>query len=175
MSDKQPYVKPVADGVMEHLFNESIMLFGWQKYNGKKYRLFYGIGVVCRVVKGDKQDLVHIRFGCFNDARIRLVVVYRNHARRQLLTLKRGQVCQVFGFARYHTTDIMLNGVKTKGTKIALYAHGISGWYVPTMLDIKKLPRNDDICMPTDSEKKLQETFDSVLNEFMSGKGEDNG
>ena len=51
-------VKPVSAGNMEYLYGENLMLFGWQKYHGKKYRPFYGIGIVYRVVKGDKQDLV---------------------------------------------------------------------------------------------------------------------
>lgn len=169
----EPYVKPVASGTMEYLFGESLMLFGWQKYHGKKYRPFYGIGVVYRVVKGEKQDLVYVRFGPFNTTKTRLIVVYHNHARRQTLTLKRGQCCQVYGVCRYFTTDIKLNGKDTKGLKLGLYATAIQGWYVPTMLDIRRLPTNEDIVEPTQNEKQYLENMDELLNEFMTGNGDE--
>ena len=169
----EPYVKPVAAGTMEYLYGESLMLFGWQKYHGKKYRPFYGIGVVYRVVKGEKQDLVYVRFGPFNTTKTRLVVVYHNHARRQILTLKRGQCCQVYGVCRYFTTDIKLNGKDTKGLKLGLYATAIQGWYVPTMLDIRRLPTNEDIVEPTQNEKQYLENMDELLNEFMTGNGDE--
>lgn len=169
----EPYVKPVAAGTMEYLFGESLMLFGWQKYHGKKYRPFYGIGVVYRVVKGEKQDLVYVRFGPFNTTNTRLIVVYHNHARRQTLTLKRGQCCQVYGVCRYFTTDIKLNGKDTKGLKLGLYATAIQGWYVPTMLDIRRLPTNEDIVEPTQNEKQYLENMDELLNEFMTGNGDE--
>lgn len=169
----EPYVKPVAAGTMEYLFGESLMLFGWQKYHGKKYRPFYGIGVVYRVVKGEKQDLVYVRFGPFNTTKTRLIVVYHNHARRQTLTLKRGQCCQIYGVCRYFTTDIKLNGKDTKGLKLGLYATAIQGWYVPTMLDIRRLPTNEDIVEPTQNEKQYLENMDELLNEFMTGNGDE--
>lgn len=169
----EPYVKPVVAGTMEYLFGESLMLFGWQKYHGKKYRPFYGVGVVYRVVKGEKQDLVYVRFGPFNTTKTRLVVVYHNHARRQTLTLKRGQCCQVYGVCRYFTTDIKLNGKDTKGLKLGLYATAIQGWYVPTMLDIRRLPTNEDIVEPTQNEKQYLENMDELLNEFMTGNGDE--
>ena len=168
------YVEPVM-GKMEYLYGESLMLFGPQKYRGKTYKPFYGIGLVMRVVKGDKQDLVYIRFGCFQNVKHRLVVVYHNHARRQILTLKRGQICQVYGICRHYQTDITLNGEKVKGVKLGLFAIAINGWYVPTMLDIKRLPTNDDLVEMSEKEKDLANTFDDLLNEFMSGTGEDDG
>lgn len=171
--DNSPYVQPVLSGTMEYLYGESLMLFGWQKYHGRSYRPFYGVGVVYRVVKGEKQDLVYIRFGCFQSTKIRLVVIYHNHARRQTLTLKRGQCCQVYGVCRNFATDIMLNGKKTKGGKLGLYAIAINGWYVPTMMDIRKMPTNEDLVDPTEKEKDLQETLNEVWNDFMSGNGEE--
>ena len=171
--DNEPFVRPVVAGTMEYLFGESLMLFGWQKYHGKKYRPFYGVGVVYRVVKGDKQDLVYIRFGPFNTTKTRLVVVFHNHARRQILTLKRGQCCQVYGVCRYFTTDIKLNDKDTKGLRLGLYATAIQGWYVPTMLDIRRLPTNEDLVAPTEKEKEIQQTFEDVLNEFLNGNGDE--
>ena len=172
LKEKEPYVRPVAAGTMEYLFGESLMLFGWQKYHGKKYRPFYGVGVVYRVVKGDKQDLVYVRFGPFNTTKTRLVVVYHNHARRQTLTLKRGQVAQVYGICRYFTESIEINGRKAKGVRLGLYATAILGWYVPTMLDIRKMPTNEDLVEPSEKEKDIQETLENVLDDFLNGKGD---
>ena len=173
LENQEPYVRPVTAGTMEYLYGESLMLFGWQKYRGKKYRIFNGIGIVYRVVKGEKQDLVYVRFGTFNTTKPRLVVVYHNHARRQILTLKRGQCCRVYGVCRYFTTDIKLNGKDTKGLKLGLYATAIQGWYVPTMLDIRRTPTNEDIVAPTENEKQYLDNMDDLLNEFMTGNGDE--
>ena len=172
-NNDEPYVKPTLSGTMEHLKDESLMLFSYSMHNHKRYRMFYGIGVVYRVVKGEKQDLLYVNFGIFKEKKTRLVVVYDNHSRRQLLTLKRGQVCQIYGLCRYFTTDIMLNGQKTKGVRLGLYAKGINGWYVPTMLDIRKMPINEDLSDPTEKEEEIQQTLEDVLNEFMTGQGEE--
>lgn len=169
VKDNEPFVKPALNGEMQCLYGETLMLFENSRYRGKNYRPFYGIGVVYRVVKGDKQDLVYIRFGCFPNVKIRLVVVFHNHARRQILTLKRGQCCQVYGMCRNFQTKINLNGQETQGVKLGLYAIAIQGWYVPTMLDIRKLPTNEDLSSPTEKETELQQTFEDVLNEFMNG------
>lgn len=171
--NKEPYVVPVFSGSMEHTKDESLMMFSYSMHNKKRYRLFYGIGVVYRVVKGDKQDLIYINFGMFREHQTRLVVAYENNARRQILTLKRGQVCQVYGVCRYFTTEIELNGKKTKGVKLGLYARAIQGWYVPTMIDLKKMPINDNLEEPTEKEKQVQKTFEDVLDDFLNGKGEE--
>ena len=173
INNEEPYIVPTMSGTMEHLKNESLMLFSYSLRNKKKYRLFYGIGVVYRVVKGEKQDLIYINFGMFREHKTRLVVAYENHARRQIMTLKRGQVCQVYGVCRYFSTKMEHNGITTNAVKLGLYARAIQGWYVPTMLDIKKAPINEDLVEPSEKEKELQQTFEDVLNEFMTGNGDE--
>lgn len=168
--NEETLVHPTMGGNMEHLQDESLMLFSYAYHNKKRYRLFYGIGKVYRVVKGEKQDLIYINFGVFKDNKTRLVVAYENHARRQIMTLKRGQVCQVYGICRYFTTEINLNGIKTKGVRLGLYAIALNGWYVPTMLDIRKMPINRDLVEPSEKEQEIQETFEDVLDQFMNGK-----
>lgn len=171
--EKENYIFPTFDGTMQHIKGESLMLFGETKYKNKKFRPFYGIGVVYRVVKGDKGDLIYINFGLFPNHKTKLVVAYDNHARRQTLTLKRGQVCQVYGMCRFYTTKIDINGVKKKGVRLGLYAKGIQGWYVPTMLDIRKMPTNEDLAAPTEKEQEIQQTFEEVLDDFLNGTGEE--
>lgn len=158
---------------IECVAGESLLFFGKSKLGFKNYRIFYGIGKVYRVVKGDKQDLIYINFSVFGKHNTRLVVAYDNHPRRQVLTLKRGQICHVYGISRYYTTDLEINGVKKKRVRLGLYACALQGWYVPSMMDIKKMPVNDDLVPPTEKETELQQTFEEVLNEFMSGYGEE--
>lgn len=160
-------VLPVISNEVYCLFGESLILMPEVKNtNGRKYRPFYGIGIVYRVVRGESQDLIYIKFGALPTVKTRVVYVYDNHSRRQLLTLKRGQCCQIFGMARYYSTKITLNGKETKGTHIGLYAKGVNGWYVPTMMDIRKMPSNEDLVPPTDKEKDLQKTLEEVLEDF---------
>lgn len=173
MESNEILVKPTISKEIYHLKGESLILFDYSQRQGKSYRIFYGIGIVYRVVKGDKQDLVYINFGIFKERKTRLVVIYENHARRQLITLKRGQVCQVYGVCRHYTTKINLNGVETKGMRLGLYATAIQGWYVPTMFDIRKMPTNEDIVSPSEKEQDLINTFEDVLDDFLNGTGED--
>lgn len=170
-----PFTQTNGMGNMEYVFGESLMLFGNQKYHGKKYRPFYGVGVVYRVVKGDKQDLIYIRFGCFPTVKTRLVVAYHNQARRQTLTLKRGQCCQVYGICRHFTTKYTDLKTHKEGLRLrlGLYAIGISAWYVPTMIDIRRLPTNEDLEEPTEKEQEIQQTFEEVLDDFLNGNGEE--
>ena len=170
--ENEECIRPTIAGTMEYLFGESLMLFGTQKFGKKTYRPFYGVGCVYRVVKGEKQDLVYIRFGCFDNVKVRLVVVYHNHARRQLLTLKRGQYCQVYGICRHFKSDIVVRGKETKGLKLGLYAIAINGWYVPTMIDIRKLPINEDLEEPTEKEQKFEDKMEEILSDLLTGKGE---
>ena len=173
LNEEEDIIKPTFSGKMEYLLDESVMFFDYTMRHRKRYRLFYGIGVVYRVVKGGKQDLIYINFGMAKDnSKPRLVVAYSNHARRQTMTLKRGQVCQVYGMCRYYMTEFNLNGVKRKGIRLGLYAIGLNGWYVPTTFDIKKMPMNEDLVQPTEKEEELLETFEDVLNDFLNG-GED--
>ena len=172
IAKEDSYVVPTFTGTMEHTKDESLMLFSYSMYNKKKYRPFYGIGVVYRVVKGEKFDLIYINFGLFKEHKTRLVVAYENHARRQIMTLKRGQVCQVYGMCRYFTTEVEVNGVKSKGVRLGLYAKAIQGWYVPTMLDIRKMPTNEDLVAPSEKEEEVQKTFEEVLDDFFNGNGE---
>lgn len=173
LGNNDPYVKPAIQNGLKTLLGESLVLYTYSTFRGKRYQPFYGIGIVYRVVKGDKQDLLYIRFGAFPFVKTRLVVVFSNHARRQLLTLKRGQPCQVYGICRQFSTEIILHGKKTRGIKMGLYAIAVNGWYVPTSLDIKKMPKNEDVVEPTDKEKNLLEDFDKLLDEFYNGDIED--
>ena len=171
--EKEIKVRPTMDGYMEHLKDELLMLFGYSWNNGKRYRLFYGVGIVYRIVKGDKYDFVLMNFGLFKGKKLRKIVIFENHARRQLLTLKKGQMAQVVGICRYGVIDIELKGKPALGQKLFLYGKALQGWYVPTMLDIRRLPINEDLVEPTEKEEKEMEQYEDILEEFMNGKGEE--
>lgn len=168
------FVLPDFDGTMEHLKGESIMFFGWNELNGRKFRPFFGVGKVYRVVKGDECDLVYVNFGMQGIEREhtpRLVVCYDNHARRQTLTLKRGQHATIFGISRFYTKKITTkSGEQKEITNVSLYATGLQGWYVPTMLDIRKMPKNDDLVNPSEWEESIIHEETDILDMFFKGE-----
>ena len=173
-ANEEAIVKPTISKNITHPTGESIVLFDYCKRYGKVYRIFYGVGVVCRIVKGSRFDMVYVNFGVFANQQTRVVVVQKNHARRQIMTLKKGQICQVYGICRNYKTDFELNnGEKKYRIRLGLYATALQGWYVPTMLDIKKMPNNDDLVNPSEKEQDLIETFEDVLDDFLNGTGDD--
>lgn len=162
-------IYPTFDTEVNFLKGESLALFGSKKYKKRKFRPFWGIGIVYRIVRGDKGDLVYINFGVSKDHKPKLIVCYENIARRQTLTLKRGMVCEVYGMCRYYFTEFELNGKKQVGARMGLFARGINGWYTPSVLDVRKMPQNEDIVAPSEKEEELMNTFEDVLNEFLNG------
>ena len=175
MPKKKTIKQDKLTGTLGHIGNESLMLFGTTNYKNKKVRIFYGIGKVYRVVHGDKFDLVYVNFGLLPSHRVKTVVVYYNHARRQTLLLKRGQVCQIYGLATYYEKTV-INKAGHKEDKFALflYAHGFNPWYIPTLKDSRKMPVNEDVVRPSDKEEEYMESLNEVLDQFMTtGEEED--
>lgn len=112
-----------------------------------EYRQIVGWGKVRRVHKGNDFDIVEIDF---MDHYWRDVIVYDNHARRQINTLKQGQMCMMTGIMKFVRTE--------KGGKVTrIFATMLQGQYVPKMIDIKKNPLEvaDDL---TQEEIKNAET-----------------
>lgn len=128
---------PDIDTIVEHSQDEMIFLMGHTNEYGKMFRDFMGIGRVRAILKRDTYDLLFIKFG--RTMPTRKVVVADNRARRQLLTLKRGDFATVVGFAKavrrkYTTKDGEYHDYIT----YFFYAEGIQDWYVPSMVDIKR-------------------------------------
>lgn len=105
--------------------NESMMLFG-KPENRQNRRMVVGIGIVCKVQKGDTMDIVKMNFGRHYS---RTIYVQHNQARRQIYTLKRGQPAWFYGFMQIYMED--------GKPKASFFARGFQAWYVPKMLDIK--------------------------------------
>lgn len=118
-----------------------------KKLYNADYRQIVGWGRVRRIHKGEKFDIVEIDF---MDHYWRDVIVYDNHARRQISTLKQGQMCMMTGILKFATNE---EGIKT--TRI--FANMLQGQYVPKMIDIKRNPIEvaDDL---TEEEIKNAET-----------------
>ena len=149
----QEFVVPELSGIVEHIRGETLMHFGVCKINKINYRQVWGVGRVRRISKGDKFDLVYISFGI--EHKWKRIIVIDNFARRQIMTLKRGQICQVYGVCRYFTTDVKLKGQQVKGQRLGLYAKGIQGWYVPKVMDIINVDPNDVEELTKENESKI--------------------
>jgi len=165
--DKKEFVLPDYGGLMENLKGESLMFFGFNELNGRIYRPFFGLGIVRHISHGEERDIVYIDFGMqgmVKDHTPKAVYAYDNHAKRQILTLKRGQVCMVFGLCRFYTWK----DKKTHQERIGvfMFAKGFQGWYVPTMKDVKKMPRNDDMIDFSDREKEVEEQIERDVLEL---------
>ena len=128
----EPKVKSSYGGTI--LFNSNV------KINGKIYRWFIGWGQVLKISKGDKLDIVLVKFG----ERAYNVVATRNHPRRQVMTLKRGYLATVFGYSRVHYVDVKnRKGEPIKAKRTHLYAWGFQGWYVPLIADLRAIGKGD--------------------------------
>ena len=119
---------PSFSGLVHNFKYEALFTFGSYEQYPMCQRCF-GIGRVVRIEKGDKFDIVKITFGRNTS---RQLIVISNHARRQILTLKRGQYCIFLGHYRLAKSPF------NQGEKIWMfYAHMLQGMYVPKMVDIR--------------------------------------
>ena len=167
-----------------NLHGESILYFNGYRDDEK---LFWGIAKVIKVFKGDKFDVVNARFGIGGNTKIRPVMVFDNHARRQLLTIKQGQYAEFYG-----TAQVMVKKLEPQDTNYKegeyrylrqwnFAAYMIQGKYLPTSFDVKK--RNKEIASgeTIDDFENLteaqQETFNQIIEDIMKnfddGKLED--
>lgn len=159
---------PDYDALMESSKGESIMFFSYHTFHNKKFRQFYGVGTVYRIARGEKYDFVYINFGIEPTHKLTMVSVIDNKARRQILTLKRGQICQVYGVScKANNTYKKEDGTYAKRLVNVYYAKGLNGWYVPTMLDIKKLPKNEDLVETSDNEDEYVNNTEDILDLFI--------
>lgn len=151
--------------------DECIMLFN----DSTNMKQFWAHGKVYKIERGENFDLVNVKCG-FN-ARVREIIVTDNHARRQILTLKRGQYGTFYGQCRIYIVELE-NGKKVP--KWHFFAYDIMGSYVPTMFDVKKREKNIETGEEVNYIDNLMESkveyFDGVLNQIFGKekKGVDN-
>ena len=149
---------PDVKDMVYHAPQESLLTFGVIYYQGVAYRQVYGIGVVWKIKHSEKYDCVYMKFG--NPKELRKIIVIDNHSRRQIMTLKRGQIAHYYGYAKvchFERKD------KSKTyTKWILFALGFQGWYVPRAIDIKReyQDNNDLEDMNVEEEESLKDFID---------------
>lgn len=144
----------------------SIIYLGACEVKRKQYRTFIGWGKVVRIQKGDKIDLVTLKFGF----RVLKVIASLNHARRMAQALKRGHICSVFGLARIQYNEWIDHKTKEprKGYVHRLYAMGFQDWYVPKMADLRAVGKGDMV----DIDENVEEFYKDFTLEDLDMKGE---
>ena len=120
--------------------NYSYILFGRMTANHKTYRGFFGIGKVVKISKGDKLDIVLVKFG----NRLQNVIASYNHPRRQVMTLKKGNLVTIYGVMRVCLITVDgKDGKPHKHLKRSIYAWGLMNWYVPMVADLRAIGKGD--------------------------------
>lgn len=134
---------------------DSLFMFGKIK---KDFTKVMGIGLVDKVVGGDKYDIVYMNFG----STTRAVVVWEYNARKQIATLSRGKYAMMYGFIRVLKND-------AGKRRAVLYARALQGWYVPTAYDVKKKYKDFQFDKEDDNDSNFKEFLDD-LQEIKDGE-----
>lgn len=148
----QDFIVPDIAKLLKGSKGESLIYFGKTEQEDR-YTLCLGVGRVVSIKTGETFDWVKINFGRHYSKDI---VVKHNHARRQIYTLKKGQLAWFYGYATtIHKKDGSLQTL--------LYAKGLQGWYVPKMFDIKKIDSDD---LPSAIEEQEQKEMQDAINDI---------
>lgn len=152
----EEYVIPSTKNIVRCFYSETLFIFGVTTDN-TKYRWCLGVGRVCKIKQGENFDIVFINFGRQYS---REIIVQYNHARRQLLTLKVGQLATFYGKFKIYKDE--------KGTtKTIFYAIGFQAWYVPKAMDIKQI---DLATFEKVKQEEENEMFDIIEELIQGGK-----
>lgn len=147
------FAMPDATRVMQFAIHDTLWFLG-SPLEDNEMTICIGIGIVKKIEKGEEFDLVGMDFG---RGYIRDIFVKNNHARRQIYTLKKGQLAWFYGFMKCYKID--------RKTKSSLYAKGFQGWYVPKNMDIMKVDPNDIEQLTQENESKI-----NFIDELIKGE-----
>lgn len=128
--------------------NESLIVMG--NDSSMPFRWCMGVGTCTKIIKGNDFDLCYINFGRSYG---REIIVRDNHARRQLLTLKRGHLTSFIGKFNIYTD-------KKGQLRVIFYAIGFQDWYMPIAADFKELKKDSKTTDFFDSQLSLEEETD---------------
>jgi len=149
---QEEYVVPDIRTLVRCFNRETLFIFGVDSKN-TKYRWCLGVGRVCKIKQGENFDLLYLNFG---RKYAREIFVQYNHARRQLLTLKRGQLATFYGkFKIYHNEEGELRTI--------LYAIGLQPWYVPKAMDIKQIDLDEYEKIKLEEETSMIDLIDNLV------------
>lgn len=144
---------PDATRVVQYAIHDTLWYLG-SPLEDNEMTICVGIGIVKKIEKGEDFDLVGMDFG---RGYARDIYVKNNHARRQIYTLKKGQLAWFYGFMKCYKID----GKK----KANLFAKGFQGWFVPKNMDIMKVDPNDIVEMTEENESKI-----NFIDELLKGE-----
>lgn len=151
----EEYIVPDIRNLVRCFRSETLFIFGVDSQN-TKYRWCLGVGRVCKIKQGENFDLLYLNFG---RKYAREIFVQYNHARRQLLTLKRGQLATFYGKFKIYADE--------EGKQhTVLYAIGLQAWYVPKALDIKQMDLETFEKVQLEEEKSMI----NLIDELVGGK-----
>lgn len=146
------FAVPNIARLVHYSIYETLLFLGQPKKESGK-TICFGIGTVTKIQKGEEFDMVYMNFGRDYS---REICVKHNHARRQIYTLKRGQLAWFYGVMQVY---------KDKGEfKTIFYAMGFQGWFVPKNMDIIKINPEDIEKMTEENESKI-DFIDKLLGD----------
>lgn len=151
---KTNFVIPDISGLMHCTLHETLFVFGCVEGN-KDYRQCIGLGRVGKVLKGDDLDIVYMNFGRRYG---RQIIVKHNHARRQIYTLKKGNLAWFYGYYKVYKKK---DGIR----ETVFFAKGFQGWYVPKALDIKNYDLDSIEQIEKENEIDMTNFIDELLEE----------
>lgn len=158
---KKPYKRKFNKEV-KSLNNNNILLL-----RAGNMTLFWGIGNVFKIERGENFDIVYADFGFAKNPRA--VVITHNQARRQILTLKRGQFALFWGQAKTFKKPSKFKGVANPTYREwALFGYVVSGFYVPKAFDVKKMESDIENGIEQDEtvplNKNLEKHYEDIIN-----------
>lgn len=148
----EEYIVPDIRNLVRCFRSETLFIFGIDSAN-TKYRWCLGVGRVCKIQQGENFDLLYLNFG---RKYAREIIVQYNHARRQLLTLKKGQLATFYGKFKIYRNE--QNQIRT-----VFYAIGLQAWYVPKAMDIKAIDTDAFDKIEKEQEKEMLEKINKLL------------
>lgn len=149
----EEYIVPDIRNIVRCFRSETLFIFGIDSAN-TKYRWCLGVGRVCKIQQGENFDLVYINFG---RKYAREIIVQYNHARRQLLTLKRGQLATFYGKFKIYKNE--QGEIRT-----CFYAIGLQAWFVPKTMDIKQINMDAFEKLEKEQENEMLKKVEQLLS-----------
>lgn len=155
----EEYNIPSLSNLLKCSKHEALVIFDSPEVLNEKQKttpakLCVGVGTVVKVQKGEKLDIVMMNFG---RRYARKILVFHNHARRQVYTLKRGSVATFYGLIRIYRDS------ETTEWRVAMYAFGFQCWFLPKVMDIKTY----DTDMLEELTKENETSMLNFLDEIM--------
>lgn len=126
---------------------------------------FFGACKVWGIERGEKFDIIQLQFGL--DRQVRDVLVFNNHARRQLLMCKKGYWIIAFGEVKMYLRENPKNP-KYKYKQWQYFAYALWSTGVPLMFDVKKREKDIEQGIEENQIVELTEKKEEYYNNIIS-------